>query len=398
MAAGFVVGTVAYGVYFSFGIFYPPMVQEMGWTRTEVTGAFSISLATYSIAAVPMGFLVDRFGPRVAVIVGGLFFGAGVWLGSRVDQPWQLYVLYGIIIASGMGAAYVPLVSTVTRWFDRYRGLAVGIASLGSGAGTFFVTPLIAQLLLATNWRTAYAVSGITAGAAIVVFGLLLWRDPAGAGLKPYGFRPLPPGMSQPPAASRSVSVGQALRTPGFWVQSAMYSFWWFGSLIVYVLGVDFMLSRGASPALGALFLTVIGLGNAAGKVVWGILSDRLGPRQSFYWATLLELGMLIGLIVIREPILLIVTAAVFAFGFGGGSPQLPTLTAELFGSRSLGLIFGLIFAIIGIVGALGPVLGGFFYDASGSYTPGLIAGALALTVALLLCQFLPSPAAARDR
>ena len=392
MVASFVIGTIAYGVYFSFGLFYPLIIAEYGWSRAVVSGAFSISLATYSIFAIPMGFLVDRFGPRVAVIVGGVFFGAGTWLGSRVDQPWHLYALYGIITAIGMGAAYIPLVATVSRWFVRLRGFAVGIASLGSGAGTFFVTPVVAQLIGALGWRAAYAAVGIGAGLAIILFGLLLWRDPADLGLKPYGAETAPAASATEPDPTRSLGPASALRTVDFWVESGMFALWWFGSLMVYVLGVDYALSRGADATTAPLLLTAIGLGNAVGKVVWGALSDRLGPRLTFFLATALEVAMMVILIFVRDPWLLIATASIFAFGFGGGSPSFPTLTAEFFGYRSLGLIFGLLFALVGIGGAFGPVVGGFLFDQTASYSAGFAVGALALAGSLLLNRLLPPP------
>lgn len=390
MMAGFLVGTVAYGVYFSFSVFYPPIIAEFGWSRGVVSGAFSLSLATYSIFAVPMGFLVDRFGPRVAVMVGGLFFGAGTWLGSLVDQPWQLYVLYGVITAIGMGAAYVPIVSTVARWFVRRRGLAVGLASLGSGAGTFLITPLVAQLIAAVGWRSAYAIAGLGAGLAIVIGGLLLWRDPAQVGLKPYGFEPQP--VVQAAATGGYVPVGTALRGTAFWRLSLMFSAWWFASLIVVVLGVDYSLSLGADATRAALIPTIVGLGSSIGKVAWGVIGDRLGPRTSYFIATYLELMMIVALIFARHPAVLLGVALVFAFGYGGGSPQFPTLTAELFGNRSLGLIFGCLFALVGIFGAFGPFLGGVLFDRTNSYGPGLALGAVALTISLILCRLLPPP------
>ncbi|HEX2172636.1 MAG TPA: MFS transporter, partial [Dehalococcoidia bacterium] len=388
MLAGFLVGTVAYGVYFSFGIFYPPIIAEFGWSRGVVSGAFSISLATYSIFAVPMGFLVDRFGPRVAVVVGGIFFGAGTWLGSWVSEPWHLYVLYGVITAFGMGAAYVPIVSTVARWFVRRRGLAVGLASLGSGAGTFLVTPLIAQLIATVGWRQAYAVAGVAAGLLIAAGGLFLWRDPAELGLKPYGFEDQPSVRTAGPGGY--IPVNRAVRSSAFWRLTLMFCAWWFASLIVVVLGADYALSQGADAATAALLLTVIGLGSSLGKVFWGSIGDRIGPRPAYFLATYLELMMYVALIFTRHPVILVGVAAVFAFGYGGGSPAFPSLTAELFGSRSLGLIFGLLFAAVGFAGAFGPVLGGFLYDRTGSYGPGLTAGAVALVVSLVLCRLLP--------
>src|SRR3990172_5786437 len=181
--AAFVVSTVAYGVFYSFGIFFPHIVADYGWSYAEASGAFSVAIVTYGFFAFPMGWASDRYGPRLAVGAGGLIFGLGIFLGSRVTEVWHLYVVYGLVAALGQGAAYVPLVSTVSRWFVARRGLALGIAGLGSGTGTFLFTPLMGQLIASAGWRQAYVIAGIGAAVLLVAAAAFLIRAPQSKGL-----------------------------------------------------------------------------------------------------------------------------------------------------------------------------------------------------------------------
>jgi len=126
-----VIGICAYGTYYSFTLFYPHLVEEFGWSRAGISGALSVGLIVYGVCALPIGWCVDRYGPRVTIVVGGVLFGSGTFLGAYVTELWHLYALYGGLAAIGMGAAWAPLVSTISRWFVTRRGLAIGLGSLG---------------------------------------------------------------------------------------------------------------------------------------------------------------------------------------------------------------------------------------------------------------------------
>ncbi|MDG2284133.1 MAG: MFS transporter, partial [Alphaproteobacteria bacterium] len=156
VGACLVVGVCGYGTYFSFTLFYAHLVAEFGWSHTVVSGAMSVGIVSYGLFSLPMGWSADRFGPRITVVVGGLLFGGGTALGALVTEAWQLYVLYGLISAAGMGAAWSPLVATVSRWFETSRGLAVGITTFGGGSGVFFIAPLAETLIQQLGWRAAY--------------------------------------------------------------------------------------------------------------------------------------------------------------------------------------------------------------------------------------------------
>ncbi|MCA8930303.1 MAG: MFS transporter, partial [Alphaproteobacteria bacterium] len=187
VAACLLVGMSGYGTYYSFTLFYPYLVDEFGWSRAAISGAMSLGLVTYGVFALPMGWCVDRFGPRLTIALGGLLMGGGTLLGAYVTELWHLYALYGGIAGIGMGAAWAPLVSTISRWFEDRRGLAMGIGLLGGGTGTLVMAPIVEALLDAYGWRETYWWLGIATAVVMVGGALLLRRAPADMGLEPYG-------------------------------------------------------------------------------------------------------------------------------------------------------------------------------------------------------------------
>ncbi|GIX48563.1 MAG: hypothetical protein KatS3mg131_2774 [Candidatus Tectimicrobiota bacterium] len=333
-------------------------------------------------------------GPRLTIGLGGLLFGLGTFLGSAISALWHLYALYGGLAAMGMGAAWAPLVSTISRWFVKRRGLAIGIGSLGGGTGTFFLAPLVSHLILTYGWRRAYAFCGLLATVLIVGAAMLMWRDPQSKGALPYGATA--PAAAAPLTPATGLSLALAIRHRAFWLLVAVFGLWWCGGSIVYVQLAPFLLEKGQGLRLAALAVTLFGAGNGLGKMLVGWLGDRLGPRPTFAATTLLALLAMAALVPARHPALLLGLSGLFGFGYGGGTPQITTLIVECFGLRAVGTITGALMAFVGALGALGPLLSGLLADATGSYAPAYLLGAAILLGAVLATAPLsPTPAAA---
>lgn len=155
----------AYGVQYSVGIFLAAIERDLGWTRAELSLAFTLYALTYTTMSTVSGRLTDRFGPRQVVLVGGLLLAVGVGLLSLVRAHWQFYLFYGLIAGLGMSIAYVPCTTTVVRWFVARRGLALSLTNLGSSVGIFVVPLVVGVVVAAQGWRTSYVVA---AGALLV--------------------------------------------------------------------------------------------------------------------------------------------------------------------------------------------------------------------------------------
>ncbi|MEE1568748.1 MAG: MFS transporter, partial [Alphaproteobacteria bacterium] len=161
VGCAFFVLFLAYGVQYSFGVFVPPMVDELGWQRASLGGAFSVYSMVYTGFSLISGRLTDNLGPRRVIGLGGLLLGLGIIATSQMSAQWQLYIFYGIIAALGMSTAYIPCNMTVVRWFHQRRGLALGVASCGASCGILAVPVLASYIIVQTDWRVGLLTLGI---------------------------------------------------------------------------------------------------------------------------------------------------------------------------------------------------------------------------------------------
>jgi MFS transporter, OFA family, oxalate/formate antiporter len=395
VAASFVIGVSGYGTYFSFTLFYPQLVTEFGWSRAAISGALSLGLITYGVCALPMGWCVDRYGPRRTVMIGGALLGLGTALGHGVSELWHLYALYGGLTAVGMGAAWAPLVSTISRWFVAKRGLAIGLGCIGGGTGTLFVAPIVEQLLTQCGWREAYVWLGLGCGLTIVAASALLERDPAAKNMHAYGYLPLANSAADDIAAGRSGAdlefnnIYAIVRTVVFWRMTAVFGLWWFGGAMVFVQIAPYMLEKGFDLHFATLATVAFGAGNGLGKIGLGMIADKIGGVGALQCANCVAAVSMYALTLVHTDTGVLWVVAVFGFGFGGGTPQLTTIGVELFGLNAVGALMGALLALIGIVGAGGPLFSGIVFDASGSYSQAFVVGAVVYVVATIAASTL---------
>ena len=160
VAAAVVIMTIAWGANRTFGVFLEPMLDEFGWTRAGISGAYTLAMIITGAGAIIAGRLTEKFGPRVVTIGCGLFLGLGYMLVSRVGAIWQLYLFYGVVAGIGLSGAWTPIMSTVVRWFTKRRALMSGILIAGPALG-IVVMPLVSSLLIPTyGWRISYIILG----------------------------------------------------------------------------------------------------------------------------------------------------------------------------------------------------------------------------------------------
>ena len=385
VAACLVVGVCGYGTYFSFTLFYEHLVEELGWSRTVISGAMSVGLVAYGVCGFPMGWCADRFGPRPTVVAGGLIFGLGTALGSFVTEVWHLYALYGGLSAIGMGAVWSPLVATISRWFQARRGVAISIATLGGGAGTFFMAPLAELLIAQLGWRQAYLWLGIISGGLIVLAALFLVRDPGRKGMLRYGENRDAPAVGSGSPTGATMTSGPFLRDRLFWLMSLTFGLWWFAGAVVYVHIAPFMIEKGLDSAGAAAIVALFGAGNCIGRITMGMLCDRIGAVPTYRWSIGVSATVMIVFALAEGGISLYLLSVVLGIFIGGASTQISTVSVALFGTRSAGALMGAGLALVGIVGSGGPLLSGAIFDASQSYAPAFHAGAAVFLLSLLL-------------
>jgi MFS family permease len=364
---------VAYGLFFSFSIFFVPLIAEFRWSRGLTAGALSVSAIVQGLGAPVCGIVADRFGPRPVIVGGVLLLGTASLLGSTVQAPWHLYLYTGVLGALGIAAVgWVPMGLLLSRWFQARRGRMAGVAFSGMGFGVFVIGPLTQWLIAAGTWRTASLILG--AATLVLLLPLVLWgiRDPPPGEIRDA----VPPADAdgrRRPATVRATdaTLGDALRSRAFWALFAAYFCTPLAVFPVSTHAVAFAVDHGYSGMLAATAFGAMGLMSSVGRVAFGFGADRFGGPAAAtlsYACTAGGTAALLALESVGGAGWLSVFALLFGLGFGARGPIITAMAGELFGGRRFGLIYGLLNLGNGLAGAIGPWFGGAVHDVTGSY------------------------------
>ena len=362
LLACFFIIMLVFGAQASFGVFFKPMLNEFHWTRASTSLPFSLNLILCGVFGIIAGRISDRVGPRLVVTVGGIVLGSGYILMSRITNLWGLYLSYGIIVALGSSAMYVPLVSMVTRWFPRKRGLMVGIGVSGIGFGIGVVPIIASHLMVSFDWHNSLLIVG---GASMVLI----------AGLAQF-LRAKPElqvseqsieEKSKAQAPSLGLSFNEAIKTRQFWMIFFAWLLYGFFYQIGAVHTVPYATDLGMSSLAAAALLTIIGLVGILGRAGLGFIGDKLHNNVTLAVGFVLVAVVFLALAANSTIHMLYVFAIVYGL-FSGVGLLLASINAEHFGLQSLGAVTGAIIFGNNIGGAMGPFLAGYIYDTTGNY------------------------------
>ena len=391
---------VAGGAQFSFGIFVPALIEDFGWTRGMLSLGLTLNLLFMPVFGLLAGYLVDRIGPRRTVIIGAIIGGIGVALLSTVIQIWQFILIYGVLVPMGIGLSYIiPTVSTVRRWFMKKAGQMVAIAWTGSGLGIVFLVLVAHGMIESWGWRTSYIAFGIILLVGGLIGGLLLRKDPESIGTYPDGVKPTEEELEARAdfaARGEKWSVREVIRAPSWWLlvgsqlgyQVAMMGF--LAHLITWG-AIDFGIPLGT---MVLIYSYVFVLSAVLGRLFGGFISDwymarfHISRKPVLYLCTL-GVGLAVFLCLgVDSTMEIILVSILFGFCYGNGLAVFPTYLGDLFGVRNIAVLFGVGALFVGGFGAVGPVLYGFSYDATGSYNFAFLVTGV-LCIASALCLFL---------
>lgn len=397
VGAAFSVMFLSYGLQFSYGVFVTGMSEDLGWGRAETALPFSIYVFVYSALSAATGRATDRFGPRIVIALGAVLLGLGWGSSALVEAPWHLNLTLGLVAALGMSVAWVPCHATVARWFIRRRGLAVAVASSGASFGNFVVPAIAAALVAAWGWRPTLACVAIASALLMLLAARFMARDPESVGLWPDGDHEVPP-MEQ---ISDGRTVAEVRWTEPFLLIVAIYLMTWLVVFVPFVHAAAYAADLGISAVAAASVLSAIGIGGIGGRLLSGLMSDRIGRLPALTTIFALQAVSFVLFAVAGGLGMLWIAALVFGFSYGGGVTLLPPLCADLFGRAHVASVVGTIFAMAGAPAAVGPFVAGWLYDSTGGYeaafviSAGLNAVALALTFVLAWRSRVPAKEAA---
>jgi MFS family permease len=379
--------SIIWAVYFAFGVFFKPILNEFGWTRAVTSGALSLAVIMSGLLTIAMGGLTDRVGPRTVMTLCGLLLGSGFILMSQVRALLHLYLFYGILVGVGMSGSFVPLISTVARWFVKRRGLMTGIVASGTGVGTL-IGPLVASRLIPIyGWRVSYALLGGVLMAVVVLFAQFTKRDPSQVSQIPYGQNQI--DQTKLNSKMEGLSLREAVCTLQFWVFSGAVFCYGYCVYAIMVHIVPHATELGISTIHAASILATIGGLSILGKILLGRLGDFIGNKPIIILGFILMSAASIWLVSARTQWMLFSIAGIFGFGYGGSTVSQSPLIAELFGLRAHGLIFGVFSVSVMSGGAVGPLLTGHVFDVTNSYKLAFLFCAIVAFAGIMFSTFL---------
>ena len=435
VAAAGTITMLCLGTVYSWSLFSQPLIASFGWSNTVTVWAFSLAIFFLGVGAIIGGRWQDRAGPRPVVVTGAVLWGLGnvlAGLGTARFGAWWLYLTYGLVGGIGLGLGYITPVAAVTKWFPDKRGLASGMVVMGFGLGTFFYNNIVKNIPafhsattqakavvdtggrdetirmgpdhVATVMRT-FVISGVVFAMIGGLCASYVTNPPAGytvAAPAPTASSSATPAAtaSPPPTTDRPFSPTEAMRTPQF------YSLW----LMLFLnVTAGILVISNAVPIIAELtkilpstaagiygFLAVF---NGLGRFFWGAVSDRIGRNLAYVLIYAIQAVIFFALGYVHSLPLVATLFAVVLLCYGGGFGTMPSFTADYFGTKYMGLIYGWILLAWGLAGVVGPIFAAAVKDRTGSFSGALpwVAGMLLAATALPLITRRParSPAAA---
>ncbi|MBI4333300.1 MAG: MFS transporter [Chloroflexi bacterium] len=384
----------------SFGNFIYPLTKEFGWSVQQVSLAASIGTLCYGLAQPFVGFLVNRRGARMAILGGTLVYGSLTMVLAAMNQLWQLYLVYGILMGTAWGAtSNTSNTALISRWFSKRKGLALAFAISGMAVGNFLLIPLSMYLILNIGWRQTLLILGLLVLAIALPVGFKVLRSsPEEKGLLPDGERPTSDGSAQAiskAASTKAAGVGrmglpQAMRTRPFWLMMVGYFVCGFTALMSSTFFVPMAISNGFAEMDSARAAGVMGAASAAGLWVGGFFSDLVGrkrPLAAFYFMRGLGFFLLLNAHSLPG---LYLAALFMGFGAFGTAPITAGLVGDIYGVLNMGTIFGVISMAHQFGGAISIYMTGVIVDVTQSYQWAIIPGVILLMVATTASLAIP--------
>jgi OFA family oxalate/formate antiporter-like MFS transporter len=383
IAAAGVLMQIALGAVYAWSVFRVPLAKQFGWSISEVTLTFTIAIFALGFASFFGGLWLNRKGPRIVAMTGGALYGAGVFLAGFSGQGlWWLYLSYGLIGGIGLGFGYIVPVAVLVKWFPDRRGLITGIAVGGFGAGALITAPVATRLIESVGVLKTFEYLGIAYLVVTVFAGYFMQNPPAD--WKPVGWSPAATQGGQ--RSTRDYTLGEALKAWQWWVL-------WLLLFINTSAGISIISQESpmfqelahVSALAAASMVGIASIGNAFGRVFWAWLSDLITRRMTFFSMFVVQVALFWFYPDFHSAAVLGTVTFVILMCYGGGFGTMPAFTADYFGPKNVGPIYGLMLTAWSFASVFGPLLTARMRELSHAYSGALHVIALVLAVSVIL-------------
>jgi OFA family oxalate/formate antiporter-like MFS transporter len=374
---------IALGAVYAWSVFRVPLSKQFGWSISEVTLTFTISIFVLGFAAFFGGLWMNRKGPRVVALAGATLYGVGVFLASfSANKLWWLYLSYGFIGGLGLGFSYIVPVAVLVKWFPDRRGLITGIAVGGFGAGALITAPVATRLIQSVGVLPTFAYLGVAYFIVATIAALFMQNPPEG--WQPEGWTPSAKQTSH--RATHDFILAEALKRWQWWVLwLILFLNTSAGISLISQEGPIFQELTGVPAIVAGEIIGIASLGNGVGRVFWAWVSDSITRRTTFAVMFIVQVLLFWFLPGITSSSIMTITAFVVLMCYGGGFGTMPAFTADYFGPKNVGPIYGLMLTAWSFASVFGPLYIARVREMTGSYAGALhvIAGVMAASILL---------------
>ncbi len=381
---------LALGILYAWSVFSKQLVEAIdkggfGWTKTQATLPYTIAIAVFGVMMIPAGRLQDRLGPRLVASIGGILTGAGLIVASFASAASILPAMlgFGLLAGTGFGLGYAAATPAAVKWFPpEKKGLITGLVVAGFGIAPVYIAPLSKYLLGAYGIAMSFRILGIAFLVVATAFAQFI-RNPAA----PVAAVKKADGAA--PVARPDRTWREMVRTPMFymlWVQYACAAT--AGLMIIGHMAKIVSVQSGNTIKIGFVFVALLAAFNAGGRIAAGVISDYIGrvvtlgivfitqATAMFFFPSFTTIGAFV------------LGAAIVGFSYGACLSLFPATTADQWGTKNMGLNYGVLFTAWGVGGVIGPMLAGRIADATGSYAGAYSIAGMLMMFAFVLAMF----------
>jgi OFA family oxalate/formate antiporter-like MFS transporter len=389
---------LALGILYTWSVFSKGIPAEWSWSETDKSLPYMFACLIFSLVMVPAGRMQDKIGPKITATIGGILVGIGLIFASRNTSPLGYLVGFGILSGAGIGFGYASATPPAVKWFPAAKtGLIAGLVVSGFGLASVYAAPLTKWLIAAYSIQTAVLILGIAFFIIVIVLAQLLQAPPPGYSAVQPSCPTANAASSAPKVKKDNFEPIEMLTTPQFYLMWFMYACG-AGAGLMIISKLDAIAGVQAGLKLGFILVAVLAIGNGGGRIVAGMLSDKIGRKATLFLCFVVQAVSIMLLSLAKEgsvlasvPVLSLLSALIGA-NYGANLSLFPSLTKDYFGLKNFGINYGLVFTSWGVGGFMLSFLAGKMYDKYNTFAIAYYGASILLVIAAITVFTLTPP------
>ena len=375
------------GVLYAWSVISKALVTNMGWSNAEAGLPYTIGVVAFALGVLIAGNLQDRMGPRIMVVSGVAMVGVGMMVSSLATSPVMLMLTFGCFVGTGIGFAYACLSPTAMKWFHpSKKGMVNGLIAGGFGMAPLYLAPLSSSLIASVGINTTFMILGV--GVIVIGVPLALSIVTPAEDYKPEA----PAGYKESAGKTEQYNFTwrEMLKTKQFYMMWIAFAFASSAGLML-IGNITSIASLQGGISSAAYLVSILAIANTGGRVLMGMLSDKIGRTKTLLLAIAIQAGNMLMFPTLTGEMGFVFGAVLAGIGYGALLSVFPSMTADYFGIKNYGSNFGVLYLAWGASGFMGPVMAGMIVDATGSYALAYMISAVMLAVAAAMA-FMTKP------